>query len=246
MADEELTSKHDGSEAQADPGEKNTGTDENPPEAPATHAEVSVTEAKVTTTEAEESRPSQPRVSSPEILDSELESVRPLPPSLRLKTALDATTRPMNVRTTLPSAQWPPKVVADVMTRKIVTVEEHEVVGHLEEWMQRFKFHHLPVVDSKMKFIGLISRTDFLHAQLGKKPDGTDGPKFDDSTKAGDIMRKNVVIAQLDSALSTACRVMLEKELTCIPVVMEDHTLVGILTKTDFVKLALLLLGAFK
>ena len=179
---------------------------------------------------------------STEVVEVEPESVRPLPPSLRLKSALDSTSRPMNVTSTLPSASWPPKVVADLMTRKIITVEEHEPIGNLEECMQKFKFRHLPVVDSEMKFIGLISRTDLLHAELGKKPDGSEAPRFGGDTQAGVIMRKNVVIARLDSPLATACRVMLEKKLTCLPVVLESGTLVGILTDTDFVKLSLLLL----
>lgn len=148
----------------------------------------------------------------------------------------------MNVTSTLPSASYPPKVVADLMTRKIITVEEHESIGNLEECMQRFKFRHLPVVHSAMKFIGLISRTDLLHAELGRRPDGTDVPKFNSDTLAGTIMRKNVVIARVDSPLATACRVMLEKKLTCLPVVLENGTLVGIVTETDFVKLSLLLL----
>ena len=193
-----------------------------------------------------ESPQSNPRISSPEILDSELESVRPLPPSLRLKTAQDATSRPMKVHTTLPPVRWPPKVVADVMTRKLITVEEHEPIGELEEWMQRFKFHHLPVVDKAMKLSGMISLTDYLHAELGKKPDGSEAPKFAANMAAGAIMRKNVVFARIDSHLSTACRVMLEKGLTCMPVVTDDGTLVGILTKSDFVRLAKSLLEAIQ
>jgi CBS domain-containing membrane protein len=179
---------------------------------------------------------------STEVVEVEPEPVRPLPPSLRLKTAPGATSPPMNVTSTLPSATWPPKVVADLMTRKIITIEEHEPIGNLEEWMQQFKFRHLPVVDKEMKFVGLISRTDLLHAELGKKPDGTEAPKFEGDTPAGAIMRKNVVIARLDSPLATACRVMLDKKLTCLPVVLENGRLVGILTETDFVKLSLLLL----
>ena len=179
---------------------------------------------------------------SVEVVEVDPESMRPLPPSLRLKSALDSTSRPMNVTSTLPPANWPPKVVADWMTRKIITVEEHEPIGNLEEWMQQFKFRHLPVVDSEMKFVGLISRTDLLHAELGKMPDGTEAPKFGGDTQAGVIMRKNVVIARLDSPLATACRVMLDKKLTCLPVVLENGTLVGILTESDFVRLSLSLL----
>ena len=184
----------------------------------------------------------EPQRVSTEVVDVEPESLRPLPPSLRVKSAMDATGRPMNVMSTLPSATWPPKVVADIMTRKIITVEEHEPVGNLEECMQRFKFRHLPVVDSDMKLVGLISKTDLLHAELGRKPDGGEAPKFDREVQAGTIMRKNVVVARLDSSLATACRVMLKNKLTCLPVVLEGGKLVGILTDTDFIKLSMMLL----
>jgi acetoin utilization protein AcuB len=184
------------------------------------------------------------REDTAEATEVEFESIRPLPPSLRLKVAPDSTSKPLNVTRTLPPANWPPRVAADLMTRKIITIEENEAIGNLEDWMQQFKFRHLPVVDSHVRLVGLISRTDFLHAELGKKPDGSIAPAFDVSIHAAAIMRKNVVIAHLDSPLSTACRAMLDKKLSCLPVVLEDYTLVGILTKTDFVRLSLSLLTA--
>jgi CBS domain-containing membrane protein len=199
-------------------------------------------ETATDTTEAEVQPPLEEQRNSAEVVEVDPEPVRPLPPSLRLKSALDSTSSPMNVTSTLPNANWPPKVVADWMTRKIITVEEHELVGNLEEWMQRFKFRHLPVVDADMKLVGLISRTDLLHAELGTMPDGSAAPKFSSDTQAGVIMRRNLVIARLDSPLSTACRVMLDKKLTCLPVVLEGGTLVGILTESDFVRLSLSLL----
>ena len=192
--------------------------------------------------EPSSSEDAEPQRTSTEVIDVEPDAIRPLPPSLRVKSALDATSPPMTVMSTLPSASWPPKIVADLMTRKIITVEEHEPVENLEECMQRFKFRHLPVVDSEMKLVGLITHTDLLHAELGHKPDGTLAPKFDTQVQAGTIMRKNVVVARPDYPLATACRVMLKKKLACLPVVLEDGKLVGILTDTDFVKLSLLLL----
>jgi CBS domain-containing membrane protein len=178
--------------------------------------------------------------SEPEAVEVEAESIKPPPPvSLRPKTAKDVTSRPLGVTAQLPAPVWPPRTVADLMTRKIITVGENEPIGNLETWMEKFQFRHLPVVGDKMKLVGLISRTDLLHAELGRMPDGTSAPHVDSGTLAGVIMNRNVVFAQLDMPIATACRAMLEKKLTCIPVVLEDHTLVGILTASDFVRLAL-------
>ncbi len=142
----------------------------------------------------------------------------------------------------LPPRASPAVTVGDLMTRKIITVEEHEPIGDLEGWMARFRFRHLPVVDAGMKLVGLITRTDVLHAALGTAPDGKAVPRSDAQTPARDVMNKNVVTARVDAPLVTALEVMLHEKLGCLPVVLDDNTLVGIVTETDFNKLALELL----
>jgi CBS domain-containing protein len=200
----------------------------------------------------EESPPAAPVASAPvitevdgrgeesDLVELEPELVRPpLPPSLRPSVAKDATSEPLGITANLPPPSWPPKVVADLMTRKIITVRQGDPIGELDVCMQRFRFRHLPVVAEGMKLVGLITRTDLLHAKLGTRPDGTAVPSVDASTPAEAIMRMNVVVARLDSPLSTACRAMLKNQLSCLPVALEDGTLVGILTMTDFLKLVL-------
>lgn len=142
----------------------------------------------------------------------------------------------------LPEATWPPTKLADLMTRKLITVGEHEPVGDLEAWMARFRFHHLPVVDAAGKLVGLITQTDYLHARLGTAPDGHTLEPVYAGTLAGAIMRRNVVCARTDDTLDMACQVMLREKLGCMPVVLDDKTLVGIVTTTDFVRLAYALL----
>ncbi len=154
----------------------------------------------------------------------------------------DAEPMPVGVTLNIPAPKWPPQTVADLMTRKLITVEEDEPIGELEAWMERFRFHHLPVVDGEMKLVGIITRSDFLHAALGTTPHGKPAPKVDASTPANAIMRKSVVVAKLDSSIADACRVMLKEQLGCLPVVLEDNKLVGILTATDFTRLVLDLL----
>ena len=164
------------------------------------------------------------------------------PPPLPPRKAKSDEPSPLSVTSNLPSPHWPPKVAGDLMTRKIITITESEPVGDLEGWMTRFRFRHLPVVGEGMKLVGLISHKDYLHAALGTGPDGKPMPKVDAKTTAGAIMRKNVVVAHVDSPLTTACQVMLKEKIGCLPVILDDNTLVGIITDTDLVRLALGLL----
>ena len=149
---------------------------------------------------------------------------------------------PLSVTGHLPAAVWPPTTVADLMTRQVITLKQDEPIGDLEGWMSRFRFRHLPVVDASMKLVGLISRTDLLHACLGVGPAGGPIEKATPETLAGAIMRRGVVTAQPDAALVTACRVMLHEKLGCLPIILEDTTLVGIVTESDFTRLSLELL----
>lgn len=142
----------------------------------------------------------------------------------------------------LPAALWPPKTVADLMTRKVITLRQDEPIGDLEAWMDKFQFHHLPVVDPTGKLVGLISHTDLLHAALGVSPGGKPIEKAGPGTLASAIMRRNVVTGQPDAPITTACRVMLHEKLGCLPIILQDTTLVGIVTGTDFTRLSLELL----
>lgn len=153
-----------------------------------------------------------------------------------------AAPEPLAVTSSLPGRSWPLTTVADLMTRKIITLREDDEIGDLEGWMTRFRFRHLPVVGAEMKLVGLITRTDYLHALLGVGPDGVPMAKADTSTLAGAIMSKNVVTARPEYLLTTAARAMLTNKLGCLPVVLEDNTLVGILTETDFARLAVALM----
>lgn len=156
----------------------------------------------------------------------------PVPPAVRKQSIL-------------PPREWPPKTVADIMTRKVITLLETEPVGELEEWMTRFRFRHLPVVGAGGKLVGLITRTDLLHAMLGRGPAGQPIEPANAATPASAIMNRNVITAHPDAALNTACRAMLQEKLSCLPVIADDQTLVGILTDTDYVRLAAEVLDRF-
>lgn len=51
--------------------------------------------------------------------------------------------------------------------------------------------------------------------------------------KARDIMTRPVVVAHEDTTLEEAARLMLERDIRCLPVIGEEGALVGILTESD-------------
>ncbi len=192
---------------------------------------------------AENAAKAEAEADAPE-LEPAADGPPPVPPARKRSTSPpppdgDA---PLSVTGHLPAAVWPPTTVADLMTRQVITLNENEPISDLEGWMKRFRFRHLPVVDASMKLVGLITMTDLLHALLGVSTSGKPIEKATEATLAGAIMRRNVVTGQPDAPLATACRVMMHEKLGCLPIILEDTTLVGIVTETDFIRLSLELL----
>jgi len=136
-----------------------------------------------------------------------------------------------------------PTVVADIMTREVVTLFEEENLELLEEGMERYRFRHLPVVDDG-KVVGLVTQLDILRA-LASSLDPA-GAAHSASIKSkffvADIMTRDVVMVRPQTPLVEAARLMHDKKLGCLPVTEPDGALVGIVTTGDLLKLLMALL----
>ena len=110
-------------------------------------------------------------------------------------------------------------VVDDVMTREVVTLFEEESVAGIEEAMDRYRFHHLPVVDGK-KLVGLVTHRDML--RFDSSPlEGAAAQRTEDRatrTFVRDIMTTNVATVNPQTPLVTAATKMRDDRLGCLPV----------------------------
>jgi CBS domain-containing protein len=133
-----------------------------------------------------------------------------------------------------------PTVVADIMTRNIVTLREEENLLAIEDGMERFELRHLPVVDGD-KLVGLITHRDvlrFTHSCLRNKGfDRAIDEKKQEESFVASVMRQNVKTVSPDTPLKQAAKMLVDNRIGCLPVVEQDNTLVGIVTEYDFAKL---------
>lgn len=115
--------------------------------------------------------------------------------------------------------------VADVMTRRVETIEE-TTRGDFPSLLSRFRrFRHLPVVDFRGRIVGVLARTDLLEraARLGRRR----------PIRVGDLMsRPAVTVGEADS-LESAAQLMLRSRVHSLPVVDANGDLVGVLTDND-------------
>ena len=138
-----------------------------------------------------------------------------------------------------------PRIVADIMTRKLATAYEEENLVQILAAMERLHFRHLPVIDDG-KLVGLVTHRDLLRLSASSM-DPVAGVR--DATAQGsifirDVMQTEVTTVAADTPLAEAARLMRDTKLGCLPVVDAESKLVGMVTASDFLGLVLTLLGS--
>jgi CBS domain-containing protein len=130
------------------------------------------------------------------------------------------------------------KVVADVMTRSVITLFEEDDLEHIDEAMEKFRFRHVPVVDDG-KLVGLLTQRDLVSLSSSRL-DPT-GPPRDAAARKNlfvrDVMTTQVRTVRPDTSILDAARLMRDAKVSCLPVVQADDRLVGIVTTTDMLDL---------
>ena len=135
--------------------------------------------------------------------------------------------------------------VADVMTRKIVTLSEQDALNTADYGMHRMHFRHLPVVDGNGKLVGILSHGDLLHATSSSLSDKeAERNELILQEPVRRIMQREVLTVQPSDSLIQAGKVLWESKIGCLPVVDAEGALVGMLTKSDFIRVALQLMGS--
>lgn len=136
------------------------------------------------------------------------------------------------------------KTVADAMTRKLLTVTEHDLLGNLDGAMHRFRVRHLPVIDANGHLLGLLTHSDLLHAASSVFSDReADRNALIARATVGSIMQREVLTVDPSVPLLEAGKLMWASKIGCLPVVQGDGKLVGIITEGDFIAIAVELLG---
>lgn len=129
--------------------------------------------------------------------------------------------------------------VRDVMTRDVVTLDRNDKLLVADDLMRLGRIRHLPVVDEDGRLAGIVSQRDLFHSGLIKALGyGSHAQRQAlDMVVVKEAMRSEVVTTTPDAPLREAALLMLERKIGCL-VVLDGQQIAGILTESDFVKLA--------
>jgi CBS domain-containing protein len=130
--------------------------------------------------------------------------------------------------------------VAQLMTRDLATITGEETMKAAARIMVERKVSGLPVVDADGVLVGVISEGDVLHQEALRNPSTTFWGLFrrsaDFSRIVSEAMTTKVVTISPESDHSDAARLMESAGVKRLPVVAEDGTLVGIVSRSDVLR----------
>ena len=131
------------------------------------------------------------------------------------------------------------------MTKNLITATPEMNIQEAATIMNREKIHSLPIIDKKGEFVGLITDKDI--AKAAPSPVSTLSAYETNyllvKLTVKKLMCKNPVAISKGTTVEEASRIMVDEGVSCLPV-LEGKKLVGIVSKTDMLKMLLELFGA--
>ena len=120
-------------------------------------------------------------------------------------------------------------IVSDIMTTAVIAVTPDETIDAADAEMKMAAIRHLLVLDERRHLIGIISDRDLLRA-IGKR--GAQG------LPVREIMSTDVQTVGESAPAYEASSVMLQHKISALPVVGEEGQVVGIVSESDFMRIA--------
>ncbi len=136
-------------------------------------------------------------------------------------------------------------IASDIMSDKLISLRVDDSLYLARQTMEMAKIRHIPVVDAKGMFVGLVTNRDILAAMVSKlaKIDPAAQDQLLSAIPIREVMRTDVTFITPAMSLRKAAELLLDHKYGCLPVVSEKK-LVGILTESDFLRLTISLMDA--
>jgi CBS domain-containing protein len=130
--------------------------------------------------------------------------------------------------------------VDEIMSIELRTLSEENTLADAQKIMSDARIHHIPITNGNNSLKGLVSHRDVLAATESQLSDATLAQNASD-VPVSEFMTRDVATVDPRANLRQAAVYLQKHKYGCLPVV-EGGALVGIVTDSDFVTVAINLL----
>ncbi|MFN0174414.1 MAG: HPP family protein [Saprospiraceae bacterium] len=119
------------------------------------------------------------------------------------------------------------ELVVSHMTKDVITLNPDSTLGEARDIMLQKHIHHIPILDGK-KLVGMVTSWDMF--KLGKSAEEYS------KMKVSEVMTKRVATLDPGQHLGAVAEVLTRHLFHAVPIVNDDHELLGIVTSTDIIR----------
>ncbi len=127
--------------------------------------------------------------------------------------------------------------VAEIMTREPYTLSPDDNLATARQMLAEHHIRHIPIISNDGNLIGMVSQRDVLAAGDTNVLNEAGEGSRDSYVALSSIMTAPVQTADESSSLRGAAMHLLKHKLGCLPV-LRSGKLIGIITDSDFVAIA--------
>ena len=132
------------------------------------------------------------------------------------------------------------RIVSEIMQTEVFTVKASDCLNS-EQILRLGWVRDIPVLDGT-RLVGIVSRWDLLTAVFSKERENQPEPSaaMEPAIDVKEVMTRNIVSIDPDATLGEAAELMTQHRIDCLPMLTPDGTLLGIVTRSDLIRAALL------
>ena len=130
--------------------------------------------------------------------------------------------------------------VADLMTADPLSVKRASTLKEAHDLMREKNIRHIPVIDTKGELVGMLTQKIMVAKVMGLMAQfgATALERKEKQQLVADMMATDFAAVTPEQSLKEVAGFFVKNRHGCMPVVDENNKLKGILTSSDFVRLA--------
>ena len=129
--------------------------------------------------------------------------------------------------------------VAEIMTAEPYTLSPDDSLAQARKLMADHHIRHIPIVSGDGSLVGLVSQRDILAAaDSSVLPEQSSREQEENYVALSSVMTSPVQTVDEQASLRGTAMHLLQNRMGCLPVTRDD-VLVGIITDSDFVEVAI-------
>jgi len=126
----------------------------------------------------------------------------------------------------------PAIVVAQVMSSPVTMISDRALLHEVWQLFQRHSFRHIPIIDQNSHIKAIVSDNDILRHTSSLNPNHSTKTVLP-NTVIMEIAQTRVFSVSPSTGIREVADLMVNRQISCLPVVNEANQVEGIVTRTD-------------